>query len=179
MNIFIIILIVIAAIIALVLLLALIAKKDYTVARQIVINKPAAAVFEYVKYLKNQDNYSKWVMLDPTMQKTYSGTDGSVGFAYAWDSKDKKAGKGEQVIQAITEGERIDIKIVFIRPFEGIADSYIETQPQGDTTNVKWGFKSRMAYPMNAILLFIDMDKMLGADLDTSLNNLKGTLEKQ
>ena len=180
MNTITIILIVIAAIIVLVLVLALIGKKEYTVEREIVINKPAAQVFEYVKYLKNQDNYSKWVMIDPAMQKTYKGTDGTEGFAYAWDSKDKRAGKGEQTITKITDGERVDIRIVFIRPFEGIADTYIATTSAGDgATNVKWAFASKMPYPMNAMLLFMNMDKMLGGDLEISLNSLKHILEKQ
>jgi hypothetical protein len=175
-----IILIVVAAIIALVLLLALIGKNEYAVERDITIDKTSNEVFEYVKYLKNQDNYNKWVMVDPAMQKTYTGIDGTEGFAYAWDSTNKQAGKDEQTIKQITEGERIDIQIVFIRPFEGIADSYIQTRAiENNTTNVKWAFKSKMPYPMNAMLLFMNMDKLLGTDLEKSLDNLKRTLEKR
>jgi hypothetical protein len=35
-----------------------------------------------------------------------------------------------------------------------------------------------MPYPMNLMLLFMDMDGMLGKDLQQGLDNLKGVLEK-
>jgi uncharacterized protein YndB with AHSA1/START domain len=171
---------ILAGIIVLLLVLALIAPKAYTIQRSIVINKPVHRVFEYVKYLRNQDNYSKWVMTDPNKRMTYRGTDGTVGYASAWDSDVKQAGKGEQTIEKIIEDERIDIRVVFIKPFAGVADTYIATQAVTDNaTAVKWSFNGKMAYPMNLMLLFINMDKMLGADMDESLGNLKRILEKQ
>jgi hypothetical protein len=36
-------------------------------------------------------------------EKGIRGTDGTVGFVYGWDSKNKNAGKGEQEIMNITE----------------------------------------------------------------------------
>jgi hypothetical protein len=47
-----------------------------------------------------------------------------------------------------------------------------------DETIVKWGFSSKMNYPANIMLLFINMDKLLGKDIETSLGNLKTILEK-
>jgi hypothetical protein len=35
-----------------------------------------------------------------------------------------------------------------------------------------------MRYPMNIILMFMNMDKMLGKDIETSLVTLKGNLER-
>ena len=105
------ILIVIAIIIAIPLVVALFVKKDYAVEREIVINKPKQDVWEYVKYIKNQDYYSKWNMADPNMKKSYSGTDGTVGFISSWESTDENVGVGEQEILKITEGERMDVKL--------------------------------------------------------------------
>ena len=89
------ILLVILGLVALVLIVAAFTPKKYSLSRNIVINKPRAQVFDYIKHLKNQDQYNKWVMADPNMEKKYSGTDGTVGFIYAWDGN-KKAGKGEE-----------------------------------------------------------------------------------
>jgi hypothetical protein len=36
-----------------------------------------------------------------------------------------------------------------------------------------------MNYPMNFIMLFISIDKILGKDLELSLVNLKGILEEE
>jgi len=168
--------IIILVIVAIPLIIALFVKKEYAVEREITINRPNQDVFNYVKHLKNQDNYSKWVMTDPNMKKKFTGIDGNVGFVYAWDGN-KEAGKGEQEIKNITEGERVDIEIRFAEPFEGIATAPIITQVVSQNqTKVKWALKGKSAYPMNFMNLF--MDGMLGKDLETSLITLKGILER-
>jgi len=179
MNIVIIILASIAILIAILLILALFGKKEYTIEREIVIHKSKGEVFNYVKYLKNQDYYSKWVMTDPQMKKDFKGTDGTAGFIFAWDSKDKNAGKGEQEIKKVAEGERIDMEIRFERPFKNVSDTYMSTGNVGpNQTKVKWVFGSKLKYPMNLMLLFMNFDKLLGRDMETSLATLKGILEK-
>lgn len=174
------ILIVVAILIAIPLIAAIFMKKDYTVEREIVINKPKTEVFEYIKYLKNQDNFSKWAKMDKNMKKSYEGTDGQIGFVSAWDSKNENVGKGEQEILKITEGERIDFELRFIKPFEATESAYMTTESEnnGASTEVTWGFSGHMAYPMNFMLLFMDFEKMIGGDLDTGLKNLKKELEK-
>ena len=180
MSLFIKILLVFAALVALLLITALFIKKDYTIERTVIINKPKQEVFDYIKFLKNQDHFSKWASMDPEMKKEYRGTDGATGFVSAWDSKDKNVGKGEQEILKITEGERVDFEIRFIKPFAGIAKAYMTTDSTGQNqTKVKWVFSSAMKYPMNLMLLFMNMEKMLGNDLETGLANLKMLLEKE
>ncbi|MBD1393459.1 SRPBCC family protein [Mucilaginibacter glaciei] len=179
MNILTTVLEVIATIVVLVLVIALFVPKAYNVQRNIIINKASQQVFDYVKFLRNQDHYSKWVMMDPNKRMSYKGTDGTVGYTAEWDSDMKQAGKGEQTITRIVEGERVDIRVVFIKPFAGIAETYISTEPAADasTTMVVWNFDSKMAYPMNFMLLFMSMEKMLGKDMEESLANLKRNLE--
>ena len=179
MNILAIILIVLAILVALFLLVALFVKKEYAIERETTINKPKQEVFDYIKLIKNQSIYNKWWLADPAARKKYQGTDGTVGFVAAWDSDDKKVGKGEQELKKITEGERIDYELRFIKPFEGKADAHMTTNatPENQTT-VRWGFSSRMKYPMNIMLLLMNLEGMLAKDLEASLRNLKGTLEK-
>lgn len=174
-----IVLIVLATLIAVPLVVAAIAKKDYSVERSVTINKPRAQVFAFVKLLKNQDQFSKWASMDPAMKKTYTGTDGTIGFISAWDSQDPNVGVGEQEIKGITEGERLDFELRFKKPFEATDKAYMITESAGEkATLVKWGFNGHMKYPMNLMLLFMDFDKMLGSDLQTGLDNLKRVLEK-
>ena len=176
MNILKIILLGIVAIIGLVLIVALFVKKEYTIEREITISKPAAEVFDYVKFIKNQDSYNKWTMMDPNMKKDFRGTDGTVGFVYAWDGNDK-AGKGEQEITKIDEGSELDLEIRFIKPFEGIAHTKLTTKPATEgQTRVTWTMVGESKYPMNISNLF--MDSLLGKDLESSLINLKNNLEK-
>ncbi len=171
--------IVILGLIACLLIVAFFVKNDYSVDREIVINQPKDSVFSYIKYLKNQDNFSKWASMDKQMKKEYKGTDGTVGFSSAWDSDNKDVGKGEQIIKSINEGENVEYTLHFIKPFEGFADAYLSTDSISATsTKVKWGFESKMKYPMNLLLLFMNMEDMIGKDLEVGLGNLKKILEK-
>ncbi len=173
------ILIIIALVVIIPLVVALFVKKDYAVERDIVINRPNQEVFDYIKFLKNQDVYSKWNQMDPDMISTYTGTDGTVGFISAWEGN-KNVGKGEQEIVRIVEGERVDTQLRFIQPFESVSDAYMITESLGDDqTRVIWGFSGRMAYPMNLFLLVMDMDKSIGADYDYGLQKLKDILETE
>ncbi len=172
------ILIIVVAFVAIVLLVAAFTNSEYKVVREVTINAPKAEVFDYVKHLKNQDYYSAWATMDPNMEKTYTGTDGSVGFVSAWDSDDKDVGKGEQEIIAIDPGNRIDYELRFLEPFEQTDYAYMTTEAAGNnSTVVEWGFFGKMKYPMNLMLLFMDMDEMLGPDLEKGLQSLKGNLE--
>jgi hypothetical protein len=171
---------VIVGIIALLLIIAVFVRKEYAVEKEVVINKPKTEVFDYIKYLKNQDNYSVWNQMDPNQKRTYTGTDGTPGFIYAWDSDKDNVGKGEQEIKTINEGERIDLELRFKEPFEATDKAYMTTEAVADNeTKVKWGFNGKMNYPMNLMLLFMDMESMLGDDLQKGLNNLKGVMESQ
>ncbi len=173
------ILIGILGLVALVLIVALFVKKEYAVVREITINKAKQEVFDYLKFLKNQDNFSVWAQRDSNMKKEFKGTDGTVGFVSAWDGN-KEVGKGEQEIKKITEGERLDFELRFIEPFEAKDNAYMTTEAVDTVhTKVTWGFDGKMNYPMNLMLVFMDMDKMLGPDLEKGLTNLKGVLEKE
>ena len=166
----------IAILVAIPLIIALFVKKEYNVQREITINKPRAEVFDYVRHLRNQEQYSKWVMTDPAMQKSFRGTDGNVGFVYAWNGN-SEAGEGEQEIKGLKEGEALEVEVRFKRPMEGIMQAPMYTEALSPTaTKIKWGVSGRSPYPMNFMNLF--MDRMLGKDLETSLHTLKAILEK-
>ena len=169
----------IASIIAIPFIIALFMKTDYSVEQNITINATNAEVFDYIKLLKNQDNFSKWAMMDPNMKKSYQGVDGTVGFVSAWDSENEEVGKGEQEIIKISEGKRIDFELRFLSPFEATSPAYmITTAISENTTNVAWGFQGHIDYPMNIMFLFMNFEQVIGDDLQTGLNNLKVIIEK-
>ena len=171
-------LLVVVSLIALFLIIALFVSKEYSVERNVSINQPKNMIYDYAKYLKNQNEFSVWAKIDPNMKVEFRGTDGTVGFVSAWDSPNKNAGKGEQEIKAIDEGNRIDYEIRFYEPMESTDNAYMSFSAVNDSvTTVKWGFYGKIKYPMNFMLLFMDMDAMLGKDLEGGLNNLKALLE--
>ena len=177
MTILSIILIVIATIIAIPLIIALFIKKAYYIERSIIINKPVADVFNYVAHIKNQVNYNIWVQADPNLKQEFIGTDGTVGFINTWNGNNK-AGEGRQEITNIIPNERVDLQLQFIRPFKStMLGSTLTQNVQGNSTRVTSIVSGESKYPMN--LMNLVMDKMLGKDMDTNLNNLKNIIEKQ
>jgi hypothetical protein len=141
------------------------------------IRKPSSEVFNYLKYTRNQDNFSVWNMTDPKMKKEQSGTDGEVGFIYRWDSQNKNVGAGEQQTTAIIQGKRIDSAIRFFRPMKNTGKtSFIIDEAGKGLTRVTWIFDSPSKFPM--VLFAPIFKKMLGKDLEKGLVNLKMILEK-
>ncbi|MFN3555100.1 MAG: SRPBCC family protein [Bacteroidales bacterium] len=172
------ILLAVVIIIAIPFVAAIFVKKDYQIEREILIYAPAYEIFDFIRYLENQDSFSKWGSMDPDMIQTYRGVDGTVGAISAWESEDRNVGKGEQEITSIVDGERIEYELRFIEPFQSTSQAWMTTTPVDEsTTLVQWGFKGRMPYPMNLMLLLMNFDKMLGDDLQHGLDNLKKQME--
>src|SRR5579871_2724395 len=173
------ILIIILIIIAIPFVAALFIPKDYWIEKEVTINKPNQQVFDYIKLIKNQSNYSKWQMMDPNVEMQYKGIDGTTGFSSAWKSNNKQVGQGEQTITNVVDGKRVDVGLHFIKPFEGHSTAYMTTDAVSENqTKVKWGFNGSMKYPLNIMLVLMNMKKMIGNDLQTNLDNLKALLEK-
>ena len=165
-------------IIALLLIAALFMPKEYAVEREVTINKPVDSVFKYLKYLKNQNEFSVWANIDPNMKSTFTGTDGAVGAISAWESKVKEVGIGEQEITKINEGKRLDFEIRFKEPMNDTAMGFMSTEMVSENqTKVKWGINGIIPYPINLMLPFMKMDQMIGNDLQKGLENLKAKME--
>ena len=112
------------------------------------------------------------------MKQSYTGTDGTVGFVSSWKGN-ADVGEGEQEIKKITEDERVDFEIRFKEPMESTAQAFMTTETITENqTKVKWAFNGNTPYPFNLMCLVMDMDKMIGPDLEVGLSNLKKQMEK-
>ena len=166
------ILVAIVSIVVLLLIVALFVPKEFKTEKEITINKPKQEVFDYIKLVKNQDNFGVWQLSDPDLKSTEEGIDGTVGYKNSWDGK--KTGKGSQTITNIVEGERVDSELDF-----GMGDPakayFITNEVSPTETNVVWGIEGKSPYPMNLMGLFFDM----GDDFEQGLKNLKELVEAQ
>jgi len=168
------------ALVGIILIAGLLMNRNYAMEREVTINLPKDSVFQYIKHIKNQDQFSVWNKKDPNSKRTFTGTDGQVGFIYSWDSTMDEVGAGDQEIKKIVEGERIDFELRFKRPFEANDMAYFSTESiSPNQTKVKWGFTGTMPYPMNAMMPLMNMDEMMGKDLQKGLDDLKIILEKK
>jgi hypothetical protein len=176
MNILITILLIVAGIIALLLIIALFMKKEYYVRRGIIINAPSQKVFDFLKLLKNQDKFNKWATAGSDRKREYKGTDGTVGFIYAWKG-DKDAGEGEKEIKSIIEGKKIETEIRFVKPMKITAYANMEIEPLSDNqTKVYLSNGGTLKYPLNIMIPMAE--KNFPKDMDISLSTLKNILEE-
>ena len=176
MNIIITILLILGGIIALLLIIGLFMKKEHYVKREIIIDAPRQKVFDYVKLLKNQDEFNTGAMEDADRKKEFKGTDGTVGYIYSW-SGNKKAGEGEKEIKNIIEGRSIETEIRFVKPMAASATIIMETESlSGDQTKVSWSNAGTLKYPINIMIPM--MEKQVAKGMDISLSTLKNILEK-
>jgi len=165
------------SLVAIVLITAAFVKKDFAVECSVVINRPKVQVFEYLKSLKSQNDWSTWGRKDPAMKTEYIGTDGTVGFISKWDGN-KEVGSGEQEIKKIVEGERIETELRFKKPLKITNMAHFTTEAiDSSITKVNWGFEGSMPYPLN-IMNLMDMSETVGKDFQEGLNNLKAKLEQ-
>ena len=131
--------------VALWLISALFINGNFEVVRTVEISKSNDEVFDYIKYLKNQSEYSTWASMDPDMERNFEGTDGEVGFISGWNSNHENVGSGEQEIIGIKEGTQIDYELRFVKPEERTAKAYMSTFEIDDSkTKVNWGYKGKI-----------------------------------
>ncbi len=170
---------ILSGIVAIVLILAIIAPKTYDVSRSIMISKPVPEVFEYLKYLGKQREWSPWEKRDPNMEYKLTGIDGEVGAVSYWNGN-KEVGEGEQELTGITKNKEITSQLRFFKPWKSQSDAYLRVTEEGKgSTKVTWGFSGKNKFPMSIMMLFMNMDKMVGKDFEDGLGSLKEILENQ
>jgi hypothetical protein len=166
------------ALIVIFIFLTLIAPKKYHVYRNIEIQKPLSEIFQYLKYIKNQNDWSPWKKKDPDMVQEFIGIDGEVGFLSKWEGN-KEVGSGEQEIKRIVKDVIIESELRFFKPWKSQSDAYIRVEYLGDErTKVTWGFSGKNKFPFSIFMLFFNMDKAVGKDFENGLSTLKHILEK-
>lgn len=164
-------------VISFVLIAGLFISKSYHFQKDILINASKEKVWSLVNNFHGHDKWSPWKDGDPDIQISYEGQDGTEGAVYKWKGN-KETGSGEQTITRLEPMSRVNTHLHFIEPFEGEADAFIILDDAGNnSTKVTWGFDTRYSYPMNTMLLFINMDKMMGEQYDKGLSRLKSLAE--
>ena len=170
------ILYIIIGIVTLVFLAALFSKKNHYVKREIAIQAPLQKVFDYIRFLQNQESFNTNSMEDGNREKSFQGNDGTVGYIYAWKGN-KDAGEGEKEILAIDADKSLEMEIRFVKPMKATARIIMETESLSvNETKLSWSNAGSLPVPIN---LFIPkMQKHVAKDMEKSLLILKSLLEK-
>lgn len=169
--------IVIAALVVIVVVLGLIAPKDYTITRSIVINAPERVVYNNISRFENFNKWEPWGKYDEGKTVvTMEGTDGTVGAKRSW--KGPKTGTGSMTIAELQENKSVTWDLAFLEPFETHNTVMVSVSPVEGGQKVDWKMDGNMPFPFNAMGLFMNMDKTMGKDFEDGLNSLKTLSEK-
>ena len=173
------VLLVIGGIIVLALLVSLVLPSKVPVERSIVINAPAAKIFNEVNSLQKWSAWDPWQKKDPNVQNNYTGPESGVGNTNTWKSDHKEVGSGSQTITESLPNETIKSKMLFGDAGEeyGEAIGFFHFVSEGENTKVIWGMD--MDLGMNPIARYFGlmMDGTIGKDFEQGLTNLKAHVE--
>ncbi|MDB5800091.1 MAG: polyketide cyclase [Rhodocyclales bacterium] len=168
---------VLIAAMALVFLLALTKPDQFRVQRSVRIKAAPEKIFAVVNDFHNWSAWSPYEKLDPSMQRTFSGTPSGVGTVYAWAGTAKVGAGRMEIIESIPSS-RISIKLDFLKPFEGHNTAEYLFVPQGDATEVTWAMYGPAPFISKLMQVFCNLDNMIGRDFEVGLANLKAVSEK-
>lgn len=155
------------------------AKKEFDLSRTVVINRPKAEVYAFVRQLCNQKEWVPWFFQNKEVQLKVKGDDGKEGASAYWKGS-KRLGEGIQRIVKIKEGKVIEVQILMLRPYKTLCLFYIgvkEVEPE--KTKLVWGLRGAHRFPATVFTLFHGMEKAFGANVEQGLKNLKRVLESR
>lgn len=163
-----------------IIIAGLLMPNEVVVTRSQLIKAPKEVVFEQMAKFNNWPKWSPWLALDTNAIITYTGTDGTPGSSYTWDSKIFDVGKGTTTNTAIN-GTRMDFHIDFVRPFEKTAEGSLAAKDTAGMVKATWYLRMHFSFPINALQLFpfMSMDKMVGNAFEQGLMKLKRYAESQ
>jgi len=171
------ILVTVVVLIALVLAYATTRPDTFAVQRSATIKAPPDKIYALINDFHRWGEWSPWEKLDPSMKRTFSGTPAGVGTVYEWNGNDK-VGAGRMEITGSAPSSKVDIKLDFIKPFEGHNVTEFALAPQGDSTQVNWNMHGPAPFITKLMGVFVSMDSMIGKDFETGLANMKAAAEK-
>jgi len=167
----------------LVLFVAVVATRPsaYHVERKLEIAAPADLVFGVLNDLHQFAGVlvlfgSLWEKLDPNMQKIFEGPAAGVGQSYAW-SGNKGVGKGKMTIEESVPGQKVGMKLEFVEPMESTATCVLTLAGTPTGSLVTWSMDGKHNFLGKAFGMFLDMDNMLGTDIEKGLAQLKTVAE--
>jgi len=148
----------------------------FTVTRSATIAAPPATVFALVNDFHKWDAWSPWAKIDPAMKQTYEGAPAGVGAVSSW-SGNSDVGAGRMTIADSKPNESIGLNLEFIKPFAATNTTTFTFKPDANGTAVNWTMTGNKNFMQKAFCLVMDMDKMVGADFEKGLAQMKSVAE--
>lgn len=153
-----------------VLVLAAMRPDSFQIRRSATIHAAPERIFPLINDLHR---FNTWNPFDkPEMTGSYSGPQSGKGAAYAF-------GSGMIEITDSAPASSVTMALRMMQPFEVRNTVEFSLRPASSAaTEVAWTMHGPVPYVAKIIHLFIDMDRMVGAEFDAGLASLKTLAEK-
>lgn len=169
-------LVVIALVVVVVLLRIASQPPEFSISRAAEIHAQPEEVFALVNDFHRWEDWSPWAKLDPGAKNGFEGPGYGEGAAFWW-SGNKSVGEGRMTITESRPPEVIRIRLEFMRPMKAVNTTEFTFTPEGGATIVLWTMTGTNTFVGRVMCLFMNMDKMVGAQFEKGLASMKAIAE--
>jgi len=162
--------------IAVVSVLALQRPDTFRVSRSTSIAAPAEKIFPLVNDVRAFNTWNPYALKAPEMKGSYSGP--FIGPGAHYDFESKKSGSGSFEIVQATAPSQVQMRLDMTTPFKAQNVITFTMVPQGAVTQTTWAMEGPAPFLSKFMGVIFNMDKMIGADFEAGLANLKAKAEK-
>jgi hypothetical protein len=171
----------ILAVIAILILVAAIAgmfmPSEFKMERSLAINADQKVIFDQVNTLKNWEQWSPWMKMDPEMNITYSGPASGVGASYDWVSTNNNLGTGTLTITESVPYDHINTEMDIKE--NGKATAGFRISKSGERNLLSWWFEADMGNnPFKKLMAGLMGKGFMSKTFDQGLNDIKQQAEK-
>jgi uncharacterized protein YndB with AHSA1/START domain len=146
------------------------------ISRELIVNAPPEKIFEYINNSKKANEWMPWKESDPGLVMNYSGPEAGVNSKSYWDSKGRM-GTGEALVVESILNQTVKTQLTYIRPMTMSQLAEVSLHPTNAGTIVRWSVTGKNSFIGRFFCLFMNMDKMVGDQFLSGLNNLKKIIE--
>lgn len=168
----------IAIIVAVYVVLGLIGPSEYKVSRSIKIEAPVDVIFDQTSKFENWGAWSPWAKIATDTKYTIENDNQEVGAKMSWESNHEKVGHGSMTIDEIVKNEKVLYTLAFIKPWEMSSKGGFIYVQEENVTNVEWYDSGDIPFAQRPMMLFMDLEEMIGPMFEKGLADIKTICEK-
>ena len=165
-----------AVVVAAVLALAATKPNDFKIERSATFKAPPDKIFPLLNSPKAAMAWIPFMEPDPNAKMTYAGPESGVGAAQTW-SGNSEVGEGRIEIVESKPPSEVTLKLDMVKPLEGHNTVVYKLEPKGADTTMTWTMSGRQPFLGKVVSVFIDCDKMVGAQFEKGMAKLKTLVE--
>lgn len=162
---------VLGVIVALYLVVALFAPGSYKVERSKEMMASPEVIYSLIGDFSEWDSWSPWVEKDPTLKMTRSGDPFTKGHKSEWEGDPELSGKGSMTMTELIENEKICYDLHFV-DMNMTSQGVVQIIAGEEKSTVKWWDEGDIPFLFRPMMLFMDMDGMMGVDFERGLTKL-------